>query len=108
MRTTSVEVKPPKLKSRIVWSVVVVLLCMGLQWGYGVVQGPVEGSLAVQQAGDDAEAYMVGKAAATANIPGIIRIGEVLVLATMWGTYALQAGRYAAAKDEETPAESDA
>ena len=99
-RTTQVEVHPPKWQWRLVVTIVLLLVFSGAQWGYSVVQGPIEGSLAVQQAEDDAESYMVGKAAATANVYGILVTAEVLLLLLVWVPYLLAGIRYFKAVEE--------
>lgn len=86
--------RPPKAGWRVAATLAVLVLCGVSVRVVSLLQGPVEGPLAVRQIEDDAVDYTVGRAVAVANIPGWIEYISGFVVVALWVAYVLQYSHY--------------
>jgi len=86
--------KKPKIKLRIVFTVLLVIAWFTTVQIYQTAQGPIESSIAVQQLEDSKATYAVGRAGAMSYIPKIINWTGSVLLLLMWLPYGIKFVRY--------------
>jgi hypothetical protein len=76
--------QPPRAGWRVAVTVAVLLLCGVSVRVVSIVQGPLQGTLAVRQVEDDPVDYSVGRAATVVDIPAAIEVVSLIIVAAVW------------------------
>lgn len=82
--------RPPRAGWRVAATLVVLVLCGVSVRVVSLLQGPVEGPLAVRQIEDDTIDYSIGRAVAVANIPGWIETMSAIIVLAVWISFVVQ------------------
>ena len=90
----AIERRRPRAGWRLAATLAVVVLCGVSVRAISLIQGPVEGPLAVRQLEDNPVDYSLGRAVAVANLPGWIEAVAAFTVVALWVTYLLQYGQH--------------
>ena len=75
------------MKMRVIATIIVLMVMVGMTVSYNQARGPIESSIAVKQLEDDATTYAVASTVAEGHMPFVWNFSGLCILGLVWGPY---------------------